>query len=69
MVSHNIDAIEIVSQTLHGLRRADEQTIAAGLVLAERLERLKQLSGIFETVRFSPQMSRLMDRQPMTASV
>ena len=59
MVSHN-DTIDVVRRALAGHSKADERTLASATVLAERLERVKRLSGLFEQVEFSPHMQALL---------
>lgn len=50
---------QIVSQSLAGERLADEQTGMSMAILAERLERLKQSSGLFAGVMFSPYVQKM----------
>jgi len=49
----------IVSQSLTGERRADEQTGTSVAILADRLERLKQSSSLFAGVMFSPYVQKM----------
>ena len=50
---------QIVGESLAGDRLADEQTHASIAVLAERLERLKQTSSLFDGIMFSGHVERL----------
>ena len=52
----------IVGESLAGERPVDEQTYASVTVLAERLKRLKQSSGRFAGIAFSPQVQQLRQR-------
>lgn len=49
----------IVGESLMGERPVDEQTCASMAILAERLERLKQSSGLFAGVTFSPYVQKM----------
>ena len=60
---------QIVSESLMGDRPADEQTCASMVVLAERLERLRESSHLFAGVAFSPYVSKMMRHaEPMAVS-
>jgi hypothetical protein len=54
---------ELLRETLQGQRPADEQTFDSIAVLAERLERLKQLDKSFADVSFSPAMQKLAKQE------
>lgn len=54
------DEVSRVREHLDGLCTADEQTIYAVSVLAERLERLKQRSPLFAAITFSPNLQQLV---------
>jgi hypothetical protein len=51
--------LRIVGESLAGERPVDEQTCASVAILAERLERLKQSSGLFADITFSPHVKKL----------
>lgn len=59
----------IVGESLAGERPVDERTYASVEVLAERLERLKQSSGLFAGVAFSPYARKLRQRVEAAAVV
>ncbi len=68
MVSHN-DAIDIVGRALAGRQKTDDQTLASADILAERLDRVNRLGGVFEQIAFSPQMEAMLGlRQPAGAA-
>ena len=50
---------QIVNESLTGDRSVGEQTCASMAILADRLERLKQSSPLFEGVMFSPYMQKM----------
>ncbi len=54
-----MDSVGMVAASLAGERPVDEQTHAAVAILAERLERLKQSSGLFAQIAFSPHVQKL----------
>lgn len=57
MVSHVYeDAVDVVRQGLIGQRQRDDRMMASTMLLAERLERVNRLGGLFEDISFSPQM-------------
>jgi len=60
MIEMDSNHYQIVTESLNGKRDLDEHTFASLGVLAERLERLKQLDGAFEGVSFSPATQELM---------
>jgi hypothetical protein len=49
----------VVGASLAGRRPVDESTHASIGVLSDRLERLRQRSGLFAGVSFSPHVERL----------
>ena len=64
MVSHN-EPVDIVRQALTGRHEADADALTCAAVLAERLECVNRLGGLFEQITFSPQMEALFSvRQP-----
>jgi len=56
------DEVNRVQDHLDGRCSADEQTLSAVAVLAERLERLKKQSSLFAKITFSPNLQRLVDQ-------
>ena len=63
----NANHCQIVEQSLTGERAVDEQTFASLAILNERLERLKNLDGIFGHVTFSPDVKKLSRRRGTVA--
>lgn len=55
------DEVSRVSGYLSGIYPADEQTLSAVAVLADRLERLKD-NPLFAGVSFSPDLQRLSNQ-------
>ncbi len=58
---------QIVSESLSQERGVDERTYASLSVLSERLERLKELDGVFSGVSFSPDVEALQRRKNAVA--
>jgi hypothetical protein len=56
------DELSRVREHLDGQCPADEQTLSAVAVLAERLERLRKQSSLFAAISFSPTLQRLTRR-------
>ena len=56
-----------VQEHLDGQCPADEQTLSAVAVLADRLERLKSQSSLFAKIRFSPNIQRLVGQTSFSA--
>ena len=56
------DEVDRVREHLDGLCPADEQTLSAVTVLAERMERLKRQGSLFAGISFSPNIQRLVGR-------
>jgi len=53
------DDFKIINDSLTGQRPIDETTFSSVAVLAERMERLKKNSKIFEDISFSPEVEEL----------
>ena len=68
MFADEQDAFSIVSESLDGTRVMNEATFSSASVLAERLERLKQGSVLFEEVSLSPYVEKLLSREAVPAS-
>ncbi len=58
---------QIVRNSLSGERAVDEQTHASVAILAERLERLKDLDGIFSKVTLSSAVKKLLRQKNAVA--
>ena len=61
------DYFEIVTESLAGGRSVDEETFSSVAVLAERLDRLKKNSSVFNNVSFSPELEELAEREMISA--
>ncbi len=59
MIEVDSNHCQIVEKSLTGERAVDEQTFASLTILAERLQRLKNLDKIFSSVTFSPDVREL----------
>ena len=57
--------LRIVKEAVEGKREADEQTIASIEALNGRLQRLKKMDSIFDDVRFSAAVKRILTRQDL----
>lgn len=61
MIGTDSNHCRIVAESLAGRREVDEQTFDALAALSQRLERLRQLDGIFSGIEFSPDVEKLLD--------
>jgi len=61
------DEVDRVREHLDGQCPADDQTLSAVAVLADRLERLKSQSSLFAKIRFSPNLQRLAGQTAFSA--
>lgn len=61
------DHFKVVNESLSGTRAIDEDTFSSVAVLAERLERLKRTSSMFDNITFSPQAEELACREMVSA--
>ncbi len=59
MIESDSNHCQIVRDSIVGKRAVDEQTFASLTILAERLERLKNLDKTFGDVEFSAAVKRL----------
>ncbi len=59
MIGAESNHCRIVRDSITGERAVDEQTFDSLTILAERLERLKNIDGIFGNVEFSPAVKKL----------
>jgi hypothetical protein len=60
MIGTDSNHCRIVAESLAGRREVDEQTFDALAALGQKLERLRQLDGIFSRVEFSPDVEKLL---------
>ena len=67
MFAAETEQFEILKQSLSGQRDTDERTYSSVAVLAERLERLRKSSSLFEDVSFSPYVEELASREMISA--
>jgi len=67
MIGTDSNHCRIVTESLAGTRKVDEQTFDSLTILEERLERLKQLNGIFSGVTFSPDTEKLLSQKKTVA--
>jgi hypothetical protein len=67
MIGTDSNHCRIVTESLAGKRKVDEQTFDSLTILEERLERLKKLSGKFSDVTFSPEAEKLLSRKKTVA--
>ncbi|MBE0537066.1 MAG: hypothetical protein IH624_15495 [Phycisphaerae bacterium] len=68
MLATHTDDVKVVQESLRGLRRVDEATLASVDVLNERLERLRRSSALFAGVMFSEHVDRLAGRGVISAA-
>ena len=61
------DEVDRVREHLDGQCPADEETLSAVGVLADRLERLKKQSSLFAKITFSPNIQRLVGQTAFSA--
>ena len=57
----------IVTESLNGNRKVDEQTLASLSILDERLQRLRNFGGAFAGIEFSPDAAKLLRRKNIVA--
>jgi hypothetical protein len=67
MIETHSNYYRVVAESLNGERPVDEQTLAAVAVLDERLERLKELDSVFQSVGFSTDVEKLRRRKNAVA--
>ncbi len=65
MAEFETDHFKVVNEALEGKREANEQTIASIEALNGRLQRLKRMDSIFDDVRFSAAVKRILTRQDL----
>jgi hypothetical protein len=61
------DEVNRVQEHLDGQCPADDETLSAVAVLAERLDRLKKHSSLFAKITFSPNIQRLVGQTAFSA--
>ena len=59
MFTDERDDFTIIRESLSGEKPVDETTFSSIAVLAERMERLKRSSEVFEDISFSPEVEEL----------
>ena len=67
MIGTDSNHWQIVRNSLGGERAVDEQTYASMAILAERLERLKDLDSIFSKVTLSSAVKKLLRQKSAIA--
>jgi len=67
MIEGDSNHCQIVRDSIVGKRAVDEQTFASLTILGERLERLKNLDGVFGDVEFSSAVKKLKGRRNAVA--
>jgi len=67
MIEVDSNHCQIVKDSISGKRAVDEQTFASLTILGERLERLKKLDNIFDSVAFSPAVEKLKKQRKAVA--
>jgi len=63
MIGTDSNHCRIVTESLAGNRKVDEQTFGSLTILEERLGRLKKINGMFSDVTFSPDAAKLLRRK------
>lgn len=66
MLTTECDDFRTITDSLLGSRPIDEKTFASVSVLAERMERLKRSNSIFDSIKFSPDVSKLAVRETVS---
>ena len=59
MFTDERDDFTIIRESLSGEKQVDETTFSSIAILAERMERLKRSSEVFEDISFSPEVEEL----------
>ena len=67
MIGTDSNHCRIVTESLAGKRKVDEQTFDSLAILDERLERLRSLGEIFSGVAFSPDAAKLLSQKNAVA--
>lgn len=57
--------LRIVKEAVEGKREVDEQTLASIEALNERLHRLRKIDKIFDEVRFSSAVERILTQKDL----
>ncbi len=63
MVATGMDSIQIVRDSLEGIRAMDDTTMSAIEILSRRLQRLQRAGGLYTGIQFSPEMEELLIQQ------
>jgi len=67
MLTTKSDHFKVITESLSGARPIDEETFSSVAVLAERLERLKKTSKLFDDVGFSDEVEESASREVTSA--
>jgi hypothetical protein len=67
MFANDCDHFEVINDSLNGTRQVDEETFSSVAVLAERLDKLKRNTDLFEDITFSPQLEELVSCEMISA--
>ena len=67
MIVTDSNHCRIVTESLAGTRKVNEQTFASLAILDERLQRLKSLGETFSGVAFSPDAAKLLSQKNAVA--
>jgi hypothetical protein len=67
MIGTDSNHCRIVTESLAGKRKVDEQTFDSLAILDERLERLRSLGETFSGVTFSPDAAKLLSQKNAVA--
>lgn len=60
MHSQMTEPVEVLRQRLNGERLVDEDVISSVALLADKLDRLKMMNPMFESVCFSPDIEAMV---------
>ncbi len=69
MIGMDSNHCRIVTESLAGKRKVDDQTFSSLAILSERLEQLKKLDDVFAGISFSPEAERLQKLSKAVAVV
>ena len=67
MIGTDSNHCRIVTESLAGKRKVDEQTFDSLAILDERLERLRSLGETFSGIAFSPDAAKLISQKNAVA--
>ncbi len=69
MIGMDSNHCRIVTESLAGKRKVDDQTFSSLAILSERLDRVKKLDYVFAGVSFSPEAQKLQKKIKAVAVV